>query len=194
MQASIFIARLLGPMFVVVGVALLVKPRMFRTILSEFTRASCVLSQPPFPFLTNPSELLRSGRGEADPVARAAPNRRGIIIGRPDRPSSIVPPNRNITKVEIDGAAGGLTIGPSRSGSIAPPKPKCAAPDSSATTRQGIKSTIPPARNVGEKARRRLVSSLPAKFRTERPKAFTPKRRTPRAKHPPRSRNGSEAP
>jgi hypothetical protein len=83
---------------------------------------------------------LRSGRGEADPVARAAPNRRGIIIGRPDRPSSIVPPNRNITKVEIDGAAGGLTIGPSRSGSIAPPKPKCAAPDSSATTRQGIKS------------------------------------------------------
>jgi len=59
------------------------------------------------------------------------------------------------TKVEIDGAAGGLTIGPSRSGSIAPPKPKCAAPDSSATTRQGIKSTIPPARNVGEKARRR---------------------------------------
>jgi uncharacterized membrane protein len=33
MQASIFIARLLGPMFVVVGVALLVKPRMFRTIL-----------------------------------------------------------------------------------------------------------------------------------------------------------------
>ena len=107
-----------------------------------------------------PSELLRSGRGEADPVARAAPNRRGIIIGRPDRPSSIVPPNRNITKVEIDGAAGGLTIGPSRSGSIAPPKPKCAAPDSSATTRQGIKSTIPPARNVGEKARRRLPHRL----------------------------------
>jgi hypothetical protein len=30
--------------------------------------------------------------------------------------------------MEIDGAAGGLTIGPSRSGSIAPPKPKCAAP------------------------------------------------------------------
>ena len=58
--------------------------------------------------------------------------------------------------MEIDGAAGGLTIGPSRSGSIAPPKPKCAAPDSSATTRQGIKSTIPPARNVGERARRRL--------------------------------------
>jgi hypothetical protein len=103
----------------------------------------------------------RSGRGEADPVPRAAPNRRGIIIGRPDRPSSIVPPNRNITKVEIDGAAGGLTIGPSRSGSIAPPKPKCAAPDSSATTRQGIKSTIPPAGNAGEKARRRGLATSP---------------------------------
>jgi hypothetical protein len=40
MQASIFIARLLGAMFVVVGVALLVKPRMFRTILSEFIRGA----------------------------------------------------------------------------------------------------------------------------------------------------------
>jgi len=36
MQASIFIARLLGPMFVVVGIALLTKPQMFRTILPEF--------------------------------------------------------------------------------------------------------------------------------------------------------------
>jgi hypothetical protein len=45
--------------------------------------------------------------------------------------------------------------GPSRSSSIAPPKPKCAPPDSSATTRQGIKNTIAPARNVGERARRR---------------------------------------
>ena len=53
-------------------------------------------------------------------------------------------------KWTIDGAAGGLTIGPSGSSSIAPPKPKCAAPDSSATTRQGIKNTISPARNVGE--------------------------------------------
>jgi hypothetical protein len=33
--------------------------------------------------------------------------------------------------MDIDGAAGGLTIGPSGSSSIAPPKPKCAAPDSS---------------------------------------------------------------
>jgi hypothetical protein len=37
---------------------------------------------------------------------------------RSDRPSSIVAPNRNITKMEIDGAAGGLTIGPSGSSSI----------------------------------------------------------------------------
>jgi hypothetical protein len=42
---------------------------------------------------------------------------------RSDRPSFIVAPNRNITKMEIDGAAGGLTIGPSGSSSIAPPKP-----------------------------------------------------------------------
>ena len=32
---------------------------------------------------------------------------------------------------------------------------KCAAPESSATTRQGIKNTISPAGNVGERARRR---------------------------------------
>jgi Phage integrase family len=43
--------------------------------------------------------------------------------------------------------------GPSRSSSIAPPKPKFATPDSSATIRQGIKSTIPPAGNAGEQAR-----------------------------------------
>lgn len=36
MQASLFIARLLGPMFLVVAVALLFKPQMFRTILQEF--------------------------------------------------------------------------------------------------------------------------------------------------------------
>jgi len=36
MQASLFIARLLGPMFVVVAIALIAKPQMFRTILPEF--------------------------------------------------------------------------------------------------------------------------------------------------------------
>jgi len=43
MQTSIFIAQLLGPMFVVVGVALLAKPQMFRTILQEFIRSSTLL-------------------------------------------------------------------------------------------------------------------------------------------------------
>ena len=66
-------------------------------------------------------------------------------------------PNRNITKVEIDAppstspSCGQQPLhhpgGPSRS--------SCAAPESSATTRQGIKNTISPARNVGERARRR---------------------------------------
>lgn len=39
MQTSIFIAQLLGPMFAVVGIALLLKPHMFRTILPEFIRS-----------------------------------------------------------------------------------------------------------------------------------------------------------
>ena len=43
MQTSIFIARLLGPMFVVVGVALLLKPQMFRTMLPEFIRSPTLL-------------------------------------------------------------------------------------------------------------------------------------------------------
>ena len=47
------------------------------------------------------------------------------------------------------------SAGPGRSSSSAPPKPKCAAPDSAATTRQGIKNTISPAGNVGERERRR---------------------------------------
>lgn len=42
MPASIFIARLLGPIFVVVGVAILLKPRAFQALLREFT-ASPVL-------------------------------------------------------------------------------------------------------------------------------------------------------
>jgi hypothetical protein len=76
----------------------------------------------------------------------------GRIVVRSDRPSSIVAPNRNITKVEI----GDVGQQPQRRpGQVEQPKPKCAAPDSSATTRQGIKNAIAPARNVGERARRR---------------------------------------
>jgi hypothetical protein len=131
----------------------------------------------------------------------------GRIVVRSDRPSSIVAPNRNITKrgpriIGTDRQAPRIyprmirlcsrfdsvlftpkmsaipsygnysrslkwksatsvssrSAGPGRSSSIAPPKPKCAAPDSSATTRQGIKNTIAPARNVGERARRRPPS------------------------------------
>lgn len=43
MYASVFLAQLLGPMFAVLGVALLVKPQMFRTILSEFIRSPALL-------------------------------------------------------------------------------------------------------------------------------------------------------
>ena len=69
-------------------------------------------------------------------------------------PSS--PRTRNITKKwKSATAVSSRSAGPGRSSSIAPPKPKCAAPDSSATTRQGIKNTSSPAGNVGERARRR---------------------------------------
>lgn len=40
MQASIFIARLLGPMFVVVGVAILLHRQRFQTILQEFVHSA----------------------------------------------------------------------------------------------------------------------------------------------------------
>jgi uncharacterized membrane protein len=36
MQTSIFIARLLGPPYVLVGIALLLKPQTFRELLQEF--------------------------------------------------------------------------------------------------------------------------------------------------------------
>ena len=74
--------------------------------------------------------------------------------------------------MEIDGAAGGRTIGPSGSSGIAPPKPKCAAPDSSATTRQGIKNTISPAGNVGERARRRRRERPSSSVRPKADSAF----------------------
>jgi len=43
MQTSIFIAQLLGPVFVVVGIAVPLKPQMFRTILQEFIRSAVLL-------------------------------------------------------------------------------------------------------------------------------------------------------
>ena len=73
----------------------------------------------------------------------------GRIVGRSDRPSSIVAPNRNITKKKSATSIGGR----SRPGRVEQIKMRRAG--FSATTRQGIKNTISPAGNVGERARRR---------------------------------------
>ena len=43
MSSSIFIARLLGPVFLVVGIALLLKRRMFHEILQELIRSQVLL-------------------------------------------------------------------------------------------------------------------------------------------------------
>jgi len=43
MWTSIFIARLLGPIFVIAGTALLVRAQMFRGILQEFIRSPALL-------------------------------------------------------------------------------------------------------------------------------------------------------
>lgn len=43
MPTSIFIAKLLGPIYVLVGIALLTKAQMFRTILQEFVRSQVLL-------------------------------------------------------------------------------------------------------------------------------------------------------
>src|SRR5271155_1903183 len=88
---------------------------------------------------------------------RSAPSTRYLrSVGRSDRPSSIVAPNRNIAEKEST-AAGDLTI----------VRPAAAAPTRrpeqvemrragiAATTGQGIKNTSSPAGNVGERARRR---------------------------------------
>jgi uncharacterized membrane protein len=42
MQNSIFIARLLGPAFVVVSIAIAMEPRSFRAILSEFIKSEAL--------------------------------------------------------------------------------------------------------------------------------------------------------
>jgi uncharacterized membrane protein len=43
MQASIFIAKLLGPMFVLVGIAILSKPEAFRVLLKEFIESHVLM-------------------------------------------------------------------------------------------------------------------------------------------------------
>jgi len=43
MSASIFIAELLGPVFVVVGIALMLREQTFRAILQDFIRSSALV-------------------------------------------------------------------------------------------------------------------------------------------------------
>ena len=43
MSTSLFIARLLGPLFVLIGLALPLREEMFRTILQEFIRSPTLL-------------------------------------------------------------------------------------------------------------------------------------------------------
>jgi len=43
MTTSLFIAKLLGPMFVIVGLALAIREQMFRAILLEFLRSPVLL-------------------------------------------------------------------------------------------------------------------------------------------------------
>ena len=43
MQTSLFIAKLLGPMFLVVGVALLTRPEAFRALLREFIASALIM-------------------------------------------------------------------------------------------------------------------------------------------------------
>ena len=70
------------------------------------------------------------------------------IVGRADRPSSIVAPNRNITKKKS--ATSSAAAPPRR-----PEQVEMRRAGFSATTRQGIKNATSPAGNVGERARRR---------------------------------------
>ena len=43
MSASIFLARLLGPLFIVLGIAVPLKTQMFRAILREFAQSQALL-------------------------------------------------------------------------------------------------------------------------------------------------------
>ncbi len=43
MQTSIFIAKLLGPIFVLVGIAILVRPKAFRVLLREFIESHVMM-------------------------------------------------------------------------------------------------------------------------------------------------------
>ena len=100
-------------------------------------------------------ELSIRGVGELTPYLHS-----GRIVVRSDRPELQRRPEPEYHQNGI-GAAGDLTIcgqHPLRRPEQveqASRRRNCAAPDSSATTRQGIKNASSPAGNVGERARRR---------------------------------------
>ena len=100
-----------------------------------------------------------SPAGNVGERARRRPSQRGFRsglsapstpwLGRFDRPSSIVAPNRNIT--EKKSATSSAAAAPPRR----PEQVEMRRAGFSATTRKGIKNTSSPAGNVGERARRR---------------------------------------
>jgi hypothetical protein len=108
------------------------------------SRSRCALSQ-----------LLRSGRGEADPVpesgAATAPNRKSLKWNR----------RRRRRRPHHRAASSRCAAQAARAGRAdsAPPKASFAAPDSSAPTRQGIKSASAPAEKSGERASASLAIS-----------------------------------
>ena len=88
--------------------------------------------------------------GAVDPVAPQRPQRRSLRSPELHRrPRTGISLKRNPAPPATSPSCGQQPLhhpgGPSRS--------RCAAPESSATTRQGIKNTISPAGNVGERAR-----------------------------------------
>ena len=86
--------------------------------------------------------------GVVDPVARSRPQRRprpGISLQRNPAPPATSPSCGQQQPLHRPGGGCGSVC-----------RSRCAAPDCSATTRQGIKNTSSPAGNVGARARRRL--------------------------------------
>ena len=111
----------------------------------------------------HPSQRHQSTRlsiravGAVDPVAPQRPHRRSLRSPELHRrPRTGISLKRNPAPPATSPSCGQQPLhhpgGPSRS--------RCAAPESSATTRQGIKNTISPAGNVGERARRRHLPSV----------------------------------
>ena len=102
---------------------------------------------------TQSTQLSIRAVGAVDPVAPQRPHR--LSLRSPElhrRPRTAISPQRNPAPPATSPSCG-LKPLPHPGDSS---RSNCAAPESSATTRQGIKNTISPAGNVGERARRRL--------------------------------------